>query len=74
MVYWSTLLESLRNGIIIGYRIFYRPIHVPLYRYERAPRSVNDLAIYGAKIGEKMVEVNGSTYKTEIRDLDLYSW
>ena len=73
-IYWSPIPESHRNGIIIGYRVFYKTIDEPQRRYDRAPRSVNQFAIYGALSGEKMVEVNSSAYSVEIKDLKDYSW
>ena len=47
---------------------------MPQRRYDRAPRSVNEFAIYGALPGEKMTEVNSSTYSVGIDDLKDYSW
>lgn len=73
-VFWSPIPESLRNGIILGYRIFYKPINVPLHRHERAPRAVDPLAVYGALPGEKMKEVNSTTYSTELTGLEHYNW
>ena len=73
-IYWSRIPESHRNGIILGYRIFYKPIDEPQRRYDRAPRSLNQYAIYGALPGEKMVEVNSSANSVEIKDLKDYSW
>ena len=73
-VYWSPIPESLRNGIIQGYRIFYKPIDTPQRKYERAPRAVDPLAIYGALPGEKMKEVNSTTFKTRLTGLKDYSW
>ncbi len=43
-------------------------------RYDRAPRSVNSLAIFGALPGEKMKEVGGAVYETEIDGLVHFSW
>ena len=73
-IYWSPIPESYRNGIILGYRIFYKAIDEALRRYDRAPRSVNQFAIYGALPGEKMVEVNSSDYSVELKSLKDYSW
>ena len=73
-MFWSPIPESLRNGIILGYRIFYKPIDIPLRKYDRAPRAIDPLAIYGALPGEKMKEVNSTTYETELTDLEDYSW
>ena len=73
-VYWSPIPESHRNGIILGYRVFYKPIDEPQRRYDRAPRSLNQFAIYGGLPGEKMVEVNSSANSVEIKDLKDYSW
>ena len=73
-VFWSPIPESLRNGIILGYRIFYRPLDVPLRKYHRAPRSINPFALYGGLPGEKMKEVNASAFQTEISGLKHYSW
>ena len=73
-VFWSPIPESLRNGIILGYRIFYKPIDVALRKYSRSPRAVNPLAIYGAEPGEKMKEVNETTFETEITELQEYHW
>ena len=73
-IFWSPIPESYRNGIILGYRIFYKAIDVALRHYDRAPRSVNEFAIYGALPGEKMVEVNSSDYSMELKSLKDYSW
>ena len=73
-IYWSPIPESHRNGIILGYRIFYKAVDVPQRRYDRAPRSVNQYAIYGALPGEKMVETNRSSNSFEIKGLKDYSW
>ena len=64
----------MRNGIILGYRVFYKPINAELRRYERAPRAVDPLGIYGALPGEKMKEVNSTTFATRLEDLKDYSW
>ena len=73
-IYWSPIPESHRNGIILGYRVFYKPIDEPQRHYDRAPRSLNQFAIYGALPGEKMVEVNSSASSVEIKGLKDFSW
>ena len=73
-VYWSPIPESLRNGIILGYRIFYQSIDTEMRQYHRIPRAINPLAVYGAEPGEKMKEVNATTFETEIAELKNYSW
>ena len=73
-IYWSPIPESHRNGIILGYRVFYKAIDEPQRNYARAPRSVNEFAIYGALPGEKMVQVNSSANQVEIKELKDYSW
>ena len=73
-VYWSPIPESLRNGIILGYRIFYKSIDTAMRQYHRAPRAINPLAVYGAEPGEQMKEVNATTLETEIAELKDYSW
>ena len=73
-VYWSRIPESLRNGIITGYRIFYKQLDAPVRNLKRAPRSVVDVASLGAEPGEKVKDVNATTYETEIGRLREYSW
>ena len=73
-IFWNPIPESHRNGIILGYRVFYKAIDEPQRHYDRAPRSVNQYAIYGALPGEKMVEVNSSLNSVEIKELKDYSW
>eukprot|EP00795_Rhopilema_esculentum_P002629 gene2630-826_t len=73
-VYWSPIPESLRNGIILGYRIFYKSIDTAMRQYHRAPRAINPFAVYGAEPGEKMKEVNATTFETEIAELKDFSW
>ncbi len=73
-IFWNPIPESKRSGIILSYRIFYKPLDVPLHKYNRAPRSVNQYAAYGALPGEKMLVVNATTYQVEIADLKFYSW
>ncbi len=73
-LYWSPIPESLRNGIIIAYRIFYKPINMPVRDLKRAPRSLNPLAVYGALPGEKMKIVDATTFETELDGLKDYSW
>ena len=66
--------ESLRNGVVLGYRIFYKPLDVPLRKYHRAPRSVNPLAAFGALPGEKMLVIKALIYETKISGLNKHSW
>ena len=73
-IYWSPIPESHRNGIILGYRVFYKAIDEHQRRYDRAPRSVNQFAIYGALPGERMVELNRSANSAEIKGLKDFSW
>ena len=73
-VFWSPIPESLRNGVILGYRIFYKPLNTSLHKYNRAPRAVDPSAVYGAEPGEKWKEVNSTTYHTDIAELKDYSW
>eukprot|EP00794_Sanderia_malayensis_P019881 gene19881-21822_t len=73
-VYWSPIPQSLRNGIITGYRVFYKPLDVPMRQYSRSPRSVNQFADYGALPGEKMIQVNATAYQVEIEGLEEFKW
>ena len=73
-LYWSPMPESLRNGIIIGYRIFYKQLNAPVRNLKRAPRSVDALATLGALPGERVKDVNATTYETNLVGLSKYSW
>ena len=74
MVFWSPIPESLRNGIITGYRIFYKQLSAPVRNLKRAPRSVNDLTLLGAQPGEQVQDVNGTAYKANLEGLKKHSW
>lgn len=73
-VYWSPIPESFRNGIITGYRIFYKKLDEPVRNFNRAPRSVSNPDSSGALPGEKFKNVNGTTFETNIDGLVKYSW
>ena len=73
-VFWNPIDESLRNGIILKYRIFHRPWLIPLRQYHRAPRSVGSLKALGAFPGENIKDVNGTETETTLDGLEEYRW
>lgn len=76
-VFWNPIRESMRNGIIIMYRIFYRLQEGEVLKMQRVGRSIiaqNNGTAEGLQSGESYIDVNGSLSSATIYNLRPFRW
>ena len=76
-VFWDPIRASLRNGVIIKYRIFYRLQEREVLKTHRVVRNIvspTNITVEGLKLGESYKDVNGSLKSTVIGNLEPFRW
>ena len=76
-VFWNPIRESMRNGIIIMYRIFYRLQEAEVFKTQRVGRSIitqHNRTASGRQSGESYFNVNGSLTSATIYNLKPFRW
>lgn len=76
-LFWNPIRESMRNGIIMKYRIFYRLQQndvLKLHRVGRDIASPPNVSVEGLEPGEFYKDVNSSLNSAVLHNLESFQW